>query len=135
MVGGLIAAGRSPVQIAGAVMAGGAACLGFALGQPVVAGARHRGLAARAERTGSRVPSDGEILALDGRPALAVMADELGDLFRHSGRRFAPKLWLAERSAGAGRVEGYADAPSWPRSTRRAAPCAWRAAGPGPSCA
>ena len=35
------------------------------------------------------------------------MAEELGDLYRHASRRFAEKLWLAERSLGAGGVEGY----------------------------
>ena len=66
-----------------------------------------RGLATAGSPLGAshRVTSalDGEILALDGRPALAVLTDELGDLFRHSGRRFAPNLWAAERSScGAG---------------------------------
>ena len=44
---------------------------------------------------------NGEILSLDGRPALMVMTEELGDLFRHSGRRFAPELWVSERAGGA----------------------------------
>ena len=102
LVGGLTAAGRSPIQIAGGVMAGGAACLGFTMGQPVFAGLATAGSPLGASH---RVTSalDGEILALDGRSALAVLTDELGDLFRHSGRRFAPNLWAAERSScGAG---------------------------------
>ena len=101
LVGGLTAAGSSPIQIAGGVMAGGTACLGFPLGQPVFAG-----LATAGSPLGPshRVTSslDGEILALDGRPALAVLTDELGDLFRHSGRRFAPNLWAAERASCGG---------------------------------
>jgi small ligand-binding sensory domain FIST len=99
LVGGLTAAGRSPVQIAGNVVAGGAACLGFAVGQPVSAGLATAGSPLG---PGHRVTSalDGEILTLDGRPALAVLTDEQGDLFRHSGRRFAPNLWAAERSSG-----------------------------------
>ena len=102
LVGGLTAAGRSPIQIAGGVMAGGAACLGFSVGQPVFAGLATAGSPLGASH---RVTSalNGEILALDGRSALAVLTDELGDLFRHSGRRFAPNLWAAERSScGAG---------------------------------
>lgn len=106
VVGGLTAAGRWPVQIAGAVMAGGVACLGFRADLPVVAGVATAGSPlGPAHRVTSAVGTD--ILALDGRPALEVMAEELGDLFRHAGRRFAPKLWLAERSVGAGRAEGY----------------------------
>jgi small ligand-binding sensory domain FIST len=42
------------------------------------------------------------ILALDGRPALEVMTEELGDLFRRAGDRFAPSLWLAEGEEGEG---------------------------------
>lgn len=98
VVGGLIAASSSPIQIAREVMGGGAACLGFTKGQPVSAG-----LATAGSPLGPshRVTSSlgGEILALDGRTALAVLTDELGDLFRHSGRRFAPNLWVAERSS------------------------------------
>jgi hypothetical protein len=98
VVGGLTGAGSSPIQIAGDVMGGGAACLGFEIGQPVVAG-----LATAGSPLGPshRVTSalDGEVLALDGRPALAVLTEELGDLFRHSGRKFAPNLWAADRSS------------------------------------
>src|SRR5215207_2934805 len=104
LVGGLSSAGSSPVQIAGDVMAGGAACLAFADGQPVVGG-----LATAGSPLGPshRVTNSlgGEILALDGRPALEVLTAELGDLFRHSGRRFAPNLWVADRSARAEGVE------------------------------
>lgn len=106
MVGGLSAAGRWPVQIAGAVMAGGVACLGFSADLPVVAGVATAGSPmGPSHRVTSAVGAD--ILALDGRPALDVMAEELGDLYRHAGRRFAEKLWLAERSVGAGGMEGY----------------------------
>ncbi len=99
VTGGLSAAGRSPLQIADDVMAGGTACLAFAADQPVFAG-----LATAGSPLGPshRVTSalDGEILALDGRPALAVLTEELGDLYRHSARRFAPGLWAAERAIG-----------------------------------
>ena len=52
LVGGLTAAGRTPIQIAGGVMAGGVACLGFRLGQPVFAWPRHGRLAAGSEPPG-----------------------------------------------------------------------------------
>jgi len=98
--GGLIAAGRQPIQIADGVLGGGAACLDFAPGQPVVAGIATAGspLGVTHQITSA---VNGEILSLDGRPALAVMTEELGDLFRHSGRRFAPELWISERARGA----------------------------------
>jgi small ligand-binding sensory domain FIST len=96
VVGGLVARGASPIQIAGDVMGGGAACLGFALGHPVAAGLATAGSPlGPSHRVTSAV--GGEILALDGRAALDVLTEELGDLFRHSGRRFAPQLWAAER--------------------------------------
>ena len=98
LVGGLIAASRSPMQIAGDVIGVGAACLAFASGQPVFGG-----LATAGSPLGPshRVTNSlgGEILALDGRPALEILTAELGDLFRHSGRRFAPNLWVADRSS------------------------------------
>ena len=102
VAGGLTAAGRSPMQIARDVMGGGTACLAFAPGQPVFAGLATAGSPlGPAHRVTSAL--DGEILALDGRPALAVLTDELGDLFRRAGDRFAPSLWAAERSScGAG---------------------------------
>jgi hypothetical protein len=104
VVGGLTAAGRSPVQIAGAVMGGAAACVGFGEGLPVLAGIATAGSPlGPAHRVTSAL--GGEILALDGRPALQVMGDELGDLFRHAAERFAPDLWLAERSASPAGVE------------------------------
>ena len=96
----LIAAGRSPVQIAERRDRRGAACLGFAR-RP--AGGRrpcHRRLAAGSDPPRHQFAVGGEILALDGRPALEVMTEELGDLFRHSGRRFAPEP-LGRRSARA----------------------------------
>jgi small ligand-binding sensory domain FIST len=99
LVGGLTEAGRSPIQIAGGVMAGGTACLAFARGQPVFAGLATAGAPlGPAHKVTSAL--DGEILRLDGRPALSVLGEELGDLFRHFGRRFASNLWAAERSSG-----------------------------------
>jgi small ligand-binding sensory domain FIST len=97
LVGALIAAGRSPVQVAGGVIAGGAACLGFAADQPVHAGLATAGspLGPGHKVTGAL---DGEIFTLDDRPAVAVLADEVGELFRRSGRRFADNIWVAERS-------------------------------------
>lgn len=101
LVGGLAAAGSSPIQIAGDVLGGGAACLCFAVGHPV-----HGGIATAGSPLGPshKVTSSlgGEILALDGRAALAVMSDELGDLYRHSGKKPAHSLWVAERSPGSG---------------------------------
>jgi small ligand-binding sensory domain FIST len=97
MAGGLVAAGRQLVQIADGVVAGSAACLEFAVEQPAVAGLATAGSPiGPTHRVTSAV--DGEILTLDGRPALAVMTDELGDLFRRSGRRFASELWLSEQA-------------------------------------
>src|SRR5262245_50171354 len=70
--GGLIAAGRQPIQIADGVLGGGAACLDFAPGQPVVAGIATAGSPlGMSHRITSAL--NGEILSLDGRPALAVM--------------------------------------------------------------
>ena len=98
IVGGLTAVNRSPVQIARDVMAGGTACLAFAPAYPAFAGLATAGSPLG---PGHRVTSalEGEILALDGRPALAVLTEELGDLFRHAGERFAPNLWAADRSS------------------------------------
>ena len=98
IAGGLTALGRSPVQIAGDVMAGTTACLAFAPDHPAFAGLATAGSPLG---PGHRVTSalEGEILALDGRPALAVLTEELGDLFRHAGERFAPNLWVADRSS------------------------------------
>jgi small ligand-binding sensory domain FIST len=101
MAGGLVSAGRQFVQIADGVVAGSAACLEFAVEQSAVAG-----LATAGSPIGPphRVTSavDGEILTLDGQPALAVMTDELGDLFRRSGRRFASELWVSEQAGNQG---------------------------------
>lgn len=101
VVGGLVAAARSPVHIAGAAAAGSAVCLGLAPEVPAAAG-----LAAAGSPLGPphRVTSalGPLVLALDGRPALAVMEDELGDLFRHAGERFARTLWLAHGDASDG---------------------------------
>jgi small ligand-binding sensory domain FIST len=104
LVGGLAAAGRSPVQIAGTVMGGAVACVGFDERLPVAGGIATAGAPlGPSHRVTSAV--GGDILALDGRPAFQVMSDELGDLFRHAGDRFAPSLWLAERSAASGGAE------------------------------
>lgn len=104
LIGGLTAASSSPVQVAGDAIGVGAACLAFAPGQPVFGG-----LATAGSPLGPshRVTNSlgGEILTLDGRPALEVLTAELGDLFRHSGRRFAPNLWVADRSAPAEGIE------------------------------
>ena len=80
------------------------------------------------------MPSNGEILALDGRPALAVLTDELGDLFRHSGPRFAPNLWAAERRLGAG-GEPMRMRRIVAVDVARGSLLAWTADGPEPSCA
>ncbi|MGE3295268.1 MAG: FIST C-terminal domain-containing protein, partial [Geminicoccaceae bacterium] len=102
MAGGLTAAGRQLEQIADGVVAGSAACLELAVEQTAVSGIATAGSPiGPAHLVTSAV--DGEILALDGRPALAVMTDELGDLFRRSGRRFAPELWVSERAGSHGR--------------------------------
>ncbi|MFO1049470.1 MAG: FIST C-terminal domain-containing protein [Geminicoccaceae bacterium] len=99
VAGGLVADRRQPVQIADGVVAGCPACLELAASHPAVAGLATAGSPlGPAHRVTSAV--DGEILSLDGRPALSVMTDELGDLFRHSGRRFAPELWVSERADG-----------------------------------
>lgn len=96
VVGALMAAGRSPVQIADTVMGGAAACIGFGADLPVVAGIATAGSPlGPVHRVTSAVGS--ELRALDGRPALDVMTDELGDLFRRAGGRFAANLWLAEQ--------------------------------------
>lgn len=95
IVGGLMAAHRAPIYLAGVGGAGSAVTLGLGPDVPAVAG-----LAPAGSPLGPphRVTSAqaGVILALDGRPAFEVMADELGDLFRHAGPRFARSLWLAE---------------------------------------
>lgn len=96
MAGGLTSAGRQLVQIADGVVAGSAACLELAVEQAAVAGLATAGSPiGPVHRVTSAV--DGEILTLDGRAALSVMTEELGDLFRRSGRRFAPELWVSER--------------------------------------
>lgn len=100
VAGGLVAERRQPVQIADGLVAGCPACLDIAAGHAVVAGLATAGSPlGPTHRVTSAV--DGEILSLDGKPALSVMTDELGDLFRHSGRRFAPELWVSERADGA----------------------------------
>ena len=104
VVGGLAAAGRSPVQIADTVMAGAAVCVGFRDDLPVFGGMAAAGSPmGPIHRVTSAVGAD--VLALDGRPALEVMSDELGDLFRHAGERYASRLWLADRSEGVSGVE------------------------------
>ena len=95
LIGGLTAASRAPVQIAGDAIGSRAACLDLARRHPTVAGIATAGAPLGPSHRVTSVLA-GEILALDGRPALTVMTDELGDLFRHSGARFAPVLWVAE---------------------------------------
>jgi small ligand-binding sensory domain FIST len=100
VVGGLTAGGCSSVQIADGIMGGAAACLGFAPGLRVLTGMAPAGSPlGPAHQVTSVLGSC--ILALDGRPALDVMAEELGDLFRRNGRRSAPTLWVAEPRATA----------------------------------
>jgi hypothetical protein len=95
VVGGLTAAGRSPVQIAGDSMGSALACIAFRRGLPVLSGiARAGSPLGPAHRVTSALGST--ILALDGRPALDVMGEEMGELFRHAGKRHAGALWLAE---------------------------------------
>ena len=85
VVGGLTAAGRWPVQIAGAVMAGGVACLGFADSQPVVAG-----------------------VATAGSPLGA-------DAPRHQRRRWRdPGAGRSAGARGDGRGAGRSVPPCWP---------------------
>ena len=134
LVGGLVAAGSSPVQIAGDVIGVGAACLAFAAGQPVFAGLATAGspLGPSHQVTNSL---GGEILALDGRPALEVLTDELGDLYRHSGRRFAPNLWVADRSAPGEGVETLRMRRIVGLDDPARLPAAWTAAAQGPWCA
>jgi small ligand-binding sensory domain FIST len=101
VVGGLIAAGHSPVQIAGDTIGSAMATLAFAPDLPVLAGMAPAGSPlGPVHRVTSAVGS--QILALDGRPALDVLEEELGDLFRHAGERFASSLWLAEPEPGQG---------------------------------
>lgn len=104
VVGGLIAAARSPVQIAETVMGGSPVCIGFRDDLPVLGGMAAAGTPmGPLHRVTSALGSD--VLALDGRPALEVMADEMGDLFRRAGGRFAGNLWLAEPSGSAPALE------------------------------
>ena len=85
-------------------------------GQPVVAGIATAGSPLGAtHRVTSAV--NGEILALDGRPALAVMTEELGDLFRHSGPAVRARA-LGGR-ARARRVAGGVHAHAADRRGRR----------------
>jgi small ligand-binding sensory domain FIST len=97
LVGGLVAASCSPVHIAGDMTASSAVCLALGREVPVAAGLARActpiGLPHRV--TSAQGPL---ILALDGRPALEVLTEELGDLFRVAGERFAPSLWLADEA-------------------------------------
>ncbi|MFO1073713.1 MAG: FIST N-terminal domain-containing protein [Geminicoccaceae bacterium] len=95
VVGGLTAASRAPVHLAGAAAAGSAVSLGLHRELPAMAGlARACTPLGPAHRVTSALGST--ILTLDGRPALAVMTEELGELFRHGGSRAARQLWLAD---------------------------------------
>ena len=134
LVGGLTAAGRSPIQIAGGVMAGGAACLGFRRGSAGVRGARHGRLAAGPEPPGHQRPGRGDPGA--GRPAGA------GGAHRRAGRPVPPLRAPVRAQPVGGRAlelrrwrRDYADAAD--RGRRRGARLAacWTAGGPGPSCA
>ncbi|MEK0082194.1 FIST N-terminal domain-containing protein [Geminicoccaceae bacterium SYSU G07066] len=99
IVGGLTAAGRSPVHIAGGSIGSSATSIGFAPDLPILAGmARAGSPLGPAHRVTSAIGC--RILALDGRPALDVLTDELGDLFRRAGAQAAPGLWLAEPGPG-----------------------------------
>jgi small ligand-binding sensory domain FIST len=101
VVGGLTAAGRSPVQIASDSMGSALAGIAFRRGLPVLSGiARAGSPLGPLHRVTSALGST--ILALDGRPALEVMGEEMGDLFRHVGPRHAGSLWLAEPDPTAG---------------------------------
>lgn len=101
VVGGLSAAGRSRVHIAGATIGSAMVALGFGPELPVVAGmARAGSPLGPSHRVTSAVGA--RILALDGRPALDVLTEELGDLFRHAGAAAAAGLWLAEPEAAGG---------------------------------
>jgi small ligand-binding sensory domain FIST len=96
VVAGLVAAARSPVHLADAGgAAGSAVSLGLRDDVPAVAG---MALGCSPLGPPHRITSGlgSLILGLDGRPALEVMTDELGDLYRRAGGRFAPNLWLAE---------------------------------------
>lgn len=115
-VGGLIAAPRAPVHLAGgAGVAGSAAALALAADVPAVAG-----LATACTALGPphRVTSalGPLVLALDGRPALEVMGEEMGELFRRGGERAVRGLWLGEVGPDGGslraRRAGIADAAS-----------------------
>jgi small ligand-binding sensory domain FIST len=99
VVAGLVAAARSPVHLAGVGAAGSAVSLGLRDDVPAVAGVA---LGCSPLGPPHRITSGlgPVILGLDGRPALEVMTDELGDLYRRAGVRFAPNLWLAEAGAG-----------------------------------
>lgn len=100
VVGGLTAASRAPVHLAGALAAGSAVSLGLRRGLPAVAGLAAAGTPlGPAHRVTSMLGST--ILALDGRPALEVMAEELGELYRHGGSRAARQLWLADGATSA----------------------------------
>ena len=105
VVGGLVAAARAPLHLAGDRAAASAVALGLRADVPAVAG-----LAPACSPLGPphRVTSSlgPVVLALDGRPALEVMAEELGDLFRRAGERFARRLWLGEAAP-----EGSPDGP------------------------
>ena len=133
MVGGLSAAGRWPVQIAGAVMAGGVACLGFSADLPVVAGVATAGsplgpIAPRHERRRRRHPGTGwsPSAGRDGRGA-GRSVPACGPALRRKA--------VAGGALGLVREEWKAiGCAVWPRPIRRAAPCGSRAAGQVPRC-
>jgi small ligand-binding sensory domain FIST len=106
VVAGLVAAARSPVHLADAGgAAGSAVSLGLRDDVPAVAG---MALGCSPLGPPHRITSGlgPLILGLDGRPALEVMTEELGDLYRRAGERFAPNLWLAEADGATRAGEG-----------------------------
>lgn len=100
VVGALAAARHAPVQVAGDVLGSGRASLAFGAGIPIAAGIAQAGSAFGSEHAVTSAIG-GEVLALDGRPALDVVGDELGDLFRHAGTRGHRQVWLAEPAQAA----------------------------------
>jgi small ligand-binding sensory domain FIST len=101
VVGGLTAAGRSPVQIASDSLGSALDGIAFRRDVPVVSGIARAGAPlGPLHRVTSALGST--ILALDGRPALEVLGEEMGDLFRHGGPRYASALWLAEPDPATG---------------------------------
>lgn len=98
VVGGLAAAARAPVHLAGELAAGSAVSLALREDVPAVAGLA-RACAPLGPTHRITSASGSLILALDGQPALEVMAGEMGDLFRFAGARATRQLWVADAVA------------------------------------